>query len=105
MPTKVPLAELCDDINRYVYACLMNKKCAVCGRRADLHHIDAIGMGNDRDKAYQIGKEVISLCREHHTEAHTKGAGWLKEDMHLIGIPLTAEIGKKYKLTKKNLGC
>ena len=29
IPTKEPLYGLCDDIERYVYACLMNKKCAV----------------------------------------------------------------------------
>jgi hypothetical protein len=103
IPTRVPLAELCDDINKYVYACLMHKKCAICGKPADLHHFDAIGMGRDRTLVYQIGMLVLPLCREHHTVAHQKGKKWLTGDMHLIAIPLTAEIGKKYKLTKKNL--
>ena len=104
VPAKVPLYELCEDINRYVYACLMRKACVVCGRKADLHHFDQIGMGRDRNEVYQIGMRVIPLCREHHTVAHTKGRSWLTNDMHLVPIPLTVEIGKKYKLSKKNLG-
>lgn len=103
IPTKVPLYELCDDIAKYVYACLMHKKCAICGHKADMHHFDAIGMGRDRDTVFQVGMKVISLCRKHHTEIHTKGRTWLTDDMHLQSIPLTVEIGKKYKLTKKNL--
>jgi hypothetical protein len=103
VPTSRPLYELCDDINKYVYACLMTKKCVICGKKADLHHFDAIGMGRNRADVYQIGMRVISLCREHHGIAHTKGRSWITEDMHLIAIPLTAEIGKKYGLTKKNL--
>jgi hypothetical protein len=62
-----------DDIQDYVYQCLINKKCAVCGKRADLHHIDAVGMGNDRTEVSHLGREVMSLCRVHHTEMHTIG--------------------------------
>ncbi len=104
VPSKTPLRELCEDVSRYVWACLMHKKCAICGKKADLHHWDAIGMGRDRDTVYQIGMLVLPLCPEHHGEAHTKGREWLVRDMLLTPIPLTAEIGKKYGLTRKNLG-
>ena len=30
-----PLYQLSEDIPRYVWACLMNKRCAVCGRKAE----------------------------------------------------------------------
>lgn len=73
IPTKRPLLEYADDIDHYVYMCLINKKCAVCGRRADLHHIDTVGMGNDRTQISHIGKEVMSLCRNHHEEFHKIG--------------------------------
>lgn len=99
---RVPLITLCDDINRYIYSCLMHKRCAVCGKKADLHHFDAIGMGNDRTDIYQIGMRVVPLCREHHTIAHSKGKQWI-EEQHLEPIKLTKEIGKVYGLTKKNL--
>lgn len=104
VPSKVPLYEQCEDIERYVYACLKHEKCAVCGiEHADLHHFDQIGMGNDRRTVYQIGMHVISLCRIHHGEAHNKGKRWLTETLHLTPIPLTREIGKVYGLTRKNL--
>ena len=68
IPTRFPLIEQCEDIQRYVYTCLLNKKCAICGRRADLHHVDAIGMGNNRREVAHIGRKALPLCREHHTE-------------------------------------
>jgi len=105
VPSKVPLYDLCEDISRYVYACLMYKQCAVCGaRRSDLHHFDQIGMGSNRNDVMQIGMRVISLCRTCHAKAHDKGKTWLTEDLHLPPIPLTDEIARKYKLTKKNRG-
>lgn len=104
VPSKTPLQELCEDAQKYVYACLMHKKCAVCGKtKADLHHFDQIGMGNDRTKIYQIGMRVISLCRICHGEAHSKGKTIITDDWHLTPIPLTKEIGKIYRLSRKNL--
>lgn len=104
VPCKFPLYEMCEDIQRYVWINLMKKRCAVCGKdHADLHHFDQIGMGADRDTKYQIGMRVISLCREHHGEAHSNGRTWLTDTLHLEPIPLSAEIGKVYGLTKRNL--
>ena len=105
VPSKVPLYEMCEDIGKYVYACLMHKRCAVCGaQKADLHHFDPIGMGRDRNEVPQIGMRVISLCRLHHNEAHSKGRSWLIDDLHLEAIPMDDAIAKKYKLSKKNRG-
>lgn len=103
VPTKFPPREMCEDIERYVYSCLKYKRCAVCGKPADLHHFDQIGMGNDRTEIYQIGMKVIPLCREHHGIAHSKGKSIITDDWHLVPIPLTKEIGKVYGLNKKNL--
>ena len=102
VPTHVSLRELCDDIEHYVYACLMNRKCAVCQKkRADLHHWVAIGMGRDRTEVAQIGWPVISLCREHHGKAHSEGRSWLEDDIHLVPIPMDEKIAKVYKISKK----
>ena len=68
-----------------------------------MHHFDAIGIGSDRTAVNQIGMRVVPLCRVCHTTAHTKGVRWLTDDMHVIPIPLTVEIGKVYGLSKKNL--
>ena len=105
VPTQTPLIELCEDIGRYVYACLMHKKCAVCGAsHVDLHHTQAVGAGRDRDEIFQIGMPVLPLCREHHMESHNIGQKSFMEKYHLQAIELTKEIGKVYKLSRKNVG-
>ena len=64
--TKMPLNEYSDDIKHYVRSCLKNKRCAVCGRPADLHHIDTVGIGRDRTQIDHHGMRCLPLCREHH---------------------------------------
>lgn len=85
VPLKFPLLEYADDITHYTYMCVIHKKCVVCGKRAELHHVDAIGMGNDRTEVQHLGREVISLCREHHTECHTSGKADFMTKYHLNG--------------------
>lgn len=101
VPTKRPLREYVDDIEAYTYLCLVRRKCAVCGRRAELHHIDAIGMGNDRTKVQHEGREVMSLCREHHMELHTVGKAEFMAKYHLDGgVPCDRTIMKIYGLRR-----
>lgn len=104
VPTKKSILGLCNDIEHYVIACLLNKKCVICNKHAELHHFDAIGMGRNRDEILQIGMKVISLCREHHTIAHAMGRSWLTQTNHLIPMPLDERIARVYKLTKNNRG-
>lgn len=47
--------------------------------------INADGMGNDRAEAHNVGREVMSLCRAHHTEIHTIGKAAFMERYHLEG--------------------
>lgn len=75
-----------DDINRYLYACIKNKKCAVCGKVGEIHHWDAIGMGNARTKFDDSLKRKICLCREHHTEAHKIGNAEFEKKHKVYGI-------------------
>ena len=98
IPTKEPLYGLCDDIPRYVYACLMNKKCAVCGKKTELHHVDAVGMGRNRREIDHIGMRCLPLCREHHEEAHRIGETAFQEKYHLLPIKIDQKIAKKYNL-------
>lgn len=85
VPVKRPLLEYADDIEHYTYMCLIHKKCAVCGKRSDLHHIDAIGIGNNRNEVEHLGREVMSLCREHHIEIHSVGTRDFMAKYHLNG--------------------
>ena len=94
------LSDLCEDIGKYVYACLMNKKCAVCGSHADLHHIDTVGMGNDRQEVHHLGRLVMPLCREHHNKIHTIGVDSFMKKYHLQAVNADESICRKYKLRR-----
>ena len=79
-----------DDIDHYLWACLKNRKCAVCGRTGEIHHVDAIGMGNDRTEVDDSDSRKICLCRIHHTEAHTVGMPEFEERYRVYGIKFVA---------------
>lgn len=97
-----PLWEICDDITYAVYISLYYKKCCVCGRRgADLHHVDAVGMGYNRQTKPQIGNRVLSLCREHHSELHSIGNEAFMHRYHLEPVTLDERLAKMYGLSKK----
>ena len=95
--TRDTLLNRTDDIGKYLYQCLLHRKCAVCNDKADIHHIDRIGMGNDRQKVNHIGREAIALCRKHHNEAHMNEKEFL-EKHHIYGIKLDEYLVKKLKL-------
>lgn len=101
VPTHQPLVALCDDLERYIYACLLCKKCCVCGKRAELHHVDRIGMGNDRTKVVHIGRRCLPLCREHHREVDQIGDDALCERYHVEPVKIDDRIARTYKLNTK----
>lgn len=78
--------ERTDDIGRYLYYCLLHKKCAICGKDGEIHHEDAIGMGNDRTKVDDSSYKKICLCREHNTLAHSLGVIRFREMYKVYGI-------------------
>ena len=101
VPLGKPLYELCEDIERYMYQCLMHKTCLICGRHSDLHHCEGstVGMGRDRTQIIHEGLEVMPLCREHHDECHQQGQATFNEKYHLpSGYILTKELCSKYGL-------
>lgn len=103
IPTSVSLIDNCEDINAYIYACLVNKKCCICGKKADLHHVQSVGSQGYRDKIDHIGLKALPLCREHHIESHTKGQQTFMDFYHLQPVKIDKKIAKIYKLnTKEN---
>ena len=76
---------------RQTYSMALKRVCAVCGRRADIHHVDAVGMGRNRQKISHVGMRALPLCREHHTECHTMGDDLFIHRYHLAPF----EIDKK----------
>lgn len=92
----IPLSERgierTDDIGRYLYSCIKNKRCAVCGRPGEIHHVDAIGAGRDRRHVDDSGYRKICLCREHHTVAHQRGMKAFEQMYHVYGIVVQEDI-------------
>lgn len=86
IPLSGNVIERTDDIGRYLYYCLLHKKCAICGKDGEIHHEDAIGMGNDRKKVDDSSYKKICLCREHHTLAHSLGVIRFREMYKVYGI-------------------
>lgn len=73
------------DADKHVDICLHYKVCLLCGKAADSHHVDVIGMGRDRvsvDIQYPYLKK-IPLCREHHTEVEASGVSTFIKKHHL----------------------
>lgn len=102
VPTKKSMLEYVDDVDDYVYQCLIHKKCAICGKKADLHHVDAVGMGRDRTEIVHEGMEVLPLCREHHIEMHTTGKESFFAKHHLnSGISADKTICRIYGIKRK----
>lgn len=75
-----------DDIGKYLYFCIKHRKCAICGRAGEIHHEDAIGMGNDRKTMDDSNHKKICLCRNHHTIAHQLGVDRFQNNYKVYGI-------------------
>lgn len=75
-----------DDIESFLYLCLKFRICSVCGKPAEVHHWDAIGMGRDRREYDDSDNRKIALCRDHHNEVETIGRDTFADKYHLIGI-------------------
>lgn len=88
IPTNGRLIDRAEDIGRYLYSCLAHKRCAVCGAKADLHHVDAVGMGRNRREITHLGMRAESLCRVHHEQAHSMGQTSFDNHYHFFGIAM-----------------
>lgn len=102
IPCSFSLLKFVDDIPSYIYACLVHKKCCICGKSSDLHHVDRVGLGRDREEIVHEGMEVLPLCRIHHNEDHNTGETRFQEMYHIPGgIILDKALCKIYGLKRK----
>ena len=86
IPTRDTLLNVTEEISAYLYLCIKHKKCALCQKPADIHHEDAIGMGNDRKTLDDSKHKKIALCREHHNIAHNIGIDSFRDKYKIYGI-------------------
>ncbi len=75
-----------EDIGRYLYACLKNRKCCICGRPGEIHHTLRIGMGANRNKVDDTLYPKMCLCRLHHTICHGEPQETFNQRYHVFGI-------------------
>lgn len=95
--TSRELYDVAEDLHKYTYACVKARRCCICGAdNSDIHHVDAVGAGRDRDKISHIGMRILPLCRKHHQEIHSKSD--FLELYHVVPIKVTQEIAEMYGL-------
>ena len=97
------LLDKAQDVNRYLYLCLYHKKCCICGREADPHHVDVVGMGRDRETICHVGMKAQALCRDHHREVHTTGQQTFDKLHHVYRIKLNELLVKHLNLGVLNI--
>lgn len=101
IPCKDNLLERSPDIARYLYHCLIHKKCCITGKKAELHHVDAVGSRGNRKEIVHLGMRVLPLCRVMHTEVHTIGQKSFDEKYHVLGIKLDEELCRIWRVKSK----
>lgn len=97
VPVKAGYTLLPRNEEHYQYQCIRHRMCVICGRKADIHHIDEIGMGRNRTKLDHTHYHLMALCRDHHTEFHKIGPTEFGRKYHLnmTGIKVDKETLKK----------
>lgn len=95
-----------DDINAYLYKCLVKRRCCITGKpNAEIHHCTGsrVGMGNNRNKISNKGRKLISLCREWHNKVHQEGEEEIFSKFKIYGITLNDETLKKLKISTEDI--
>jgi len=95
IPCQDTLLNRCEDIQRYLYACVANRRCCLCGAKADIHEVDKVGAGRNRRKIAHLGQRVQPLCRKHHGEEENIGQAAFDALHHLEAVRLDETLCKK----------
>jgi len=102
VPTGYPLIDKAEDISRFLYGCLYHRRCAVRGKDAETHHLDAVGMGRDREHIVHIGLRAMALCRKHHDEVHKVGLRFYIKN-HVHGIKFDKRLCDRLRLNTEEM--
>lgn len=82
----------------FFYLCIAHRMCCSCGKlHAHIHHVDAVGMGNNRNKIDNRNRRFMALCGECHQLIHEEGYKEFTEKRQLYAIKLD-------EMTLKRLG-
>lgn len=88
---------LTKDESFYLYQCCRHRRCFECGKRAQIHHIETIGLGGNRLKVDHTKRHLMALCASHHGEIEQIGRTAFSEKYHIPvdGIKLDRETLEK----------
>lgn len=100
VPCSDPLWDRCEDIDRYMYACVMTRTCCITGKKnAQIHHVDRVGMGGNRYTMCHVGMLVVPLSADLHTMIHYSGGEMeFYKQHHIQPIALTDKMCKHLNL-------
>lgn len=99
VPCSDPLWERCEDIERYMYRCVMTRTCCITGTQgAQIHHVDRVGRRKRREICH-IGMRVVPLSPELHMQVHTeRDETEFYESHHIVPIALTEEMVRRLRI-------
>ena len=99
VPINPKVVILAREVNNFLYLCLVHRKCAVCGCKADIHHHEnLVGMGMDRARHNHEDSKYIALCRVHHNECHNLGHKTFENKYKLTAIKLNERAIKELRI-------
>lgn len=101
VPCRESLLNRCEDIGKYLYTCVAFRRCAICGRRADIHEVEHVGIGNNRNRIKHLGQMVLPICRMHHREVHDIGEDTFENYYHVYPIRLDEHLCEAIKWRKE----
>ena len=82
----------------FYYQCLKHRKCVVCGKQADVCHVDTVGAGRNRKKIDHSDFRFYAGCRVHHSEEHTIGTERFLNKYKIMPIKLDEATRKKLNI-------
>lgn len=99
VPINPKVVVLAREVNNFLYLCLVHRKCAVCGCKADIHHHEnLVGIGMDRARHNHEDSKYIALCRVHHNECHNLGHKTFENKYKLTAIKLNERTIKELRI-------
>ena len=78
--------------SKQLFKMTMKRICWVCGKHAQIHHVNAVGMGRNRNTYENHADHLyMALCSNCHNEAHRIGQKSFENKYHIQGIKLNKE--------------
>lgn len=86
----------------FFYKCIVHRICCSCGKtHAHIHHVDVVGMGNNRKNIDNRNRRFMALCIDCHIKIHEEGYKEFTEKRQLYAIKLNEVALKRLGLNIK----